>query len=317
MGTDTVSATPTGTVVPFRTAPPGSAVGTRIGLVASTGSDPFSMAVTESVAAQLETAGAELITCDPGADTTLMLDCARRLATQQVDGWIVVQPGDLGDALCDAGPVDVPLIAIAAPMSCQSAEVGADNRRAGFLVGSELGRIASLRPSCGKDSLVIVTNSATSIASEERTDGIRSGIETECPGLLPTELVLNVGPADRAHEEFAAVLNALPEDTAILLAAVDDGVALSAVAAIPETRSLRTTIAAIGADQRARCEIVANPRWIGDAALLPDRYGDVAVPALLDALRGREIPPRMFVETAFVTADSLGELYDLSDCPDQ
>lgn len=61
----------------------------HIGLVASTGSDPFRMAVTESLAAQLENAGAELITCDPGADTTLMLDCARRLATQQVDGWIV------------------------------------------------------------------------------------------------------------------------------------------------------------------------------------------------------------------------------------
>lgn len=211
----------------------------------------------------------------------------------------------------------MPLIAIAAPLSCQTAEVGADNRRAGFLVGSELGRTASLRPSCTKNSLVIVTNSATSTASEERAHGIRSGIETECPGLLPTELVLDVGPADRAHEEFAAALNALPDDTDILLGAVDDGVALSAVAAIPETRAPRTTIAAIGADQRARCEIVANPQWIGDAALFPDRYGDVAVPALLDALQGREIPPKMYVETAFVTADSLGQLYDLSDCPDQ
>ena len=163
----------------------------------------------------------------------------------------------------------MPLIAIAAPLSCQTAEVGADNRRAGFLVGSELGRTASLRPSCTKNSLVIVTNSATSTASEERAHGIRSGIETECPGLLPTELVLDVGPADRAHEEFAAALNALPDDTDILLGAVDDGVALSAVAAIPETRAPRTTIAAIGADQRARCEIVANPQWIGDAALFP------------------------------------------------
>jgi ribose transport system substrate-binding protein len=246
-----------------------------------------------------------------------MLDCARRLATQQVDGWIVVQPGDLGDALCDAGPVDVPLIAIAAPMRCQSAEVGADNRRAGFLVGSELGRTASLGPSCTKDSLVIVTNSVISTASEERADGIRSGIQAECPGLLPADLVLDARPADRAYNELVAALNALPDDTDILLAAVDDGVALGAAAAIPETRAARTAIAAIGADQRARCEIASNPQWLGDAALFPDRYGDVAVPALLDALHGREIPPKMFVETAFVTADSLGDLYDLSDCPDQ
>ena len=97
------------------------------------------MAVTESVAAQLQTAGAELITCDPGADTTPGPTATRRSATQQVDGWIVVQPGDLGDALCDAGPVDVPLIAIAAPLSCQTSEVGADNRRAGFLARVGMG----------------------------------------------------------------------------------------------------------------------------------------------------------------------------------
>ena len=127
-------------MVPFRTAAPSSAAGQRIGLVASAGSDPFSKAVTDSVAAQVEAAGAELISCDPGANATLVLDCARRLATQQVDGWITVQPGDAGEALCDAGPQDVPLIAIAAaPVSCETAEVGADDQRAGFLAGMELG----------------------------------------------------------------------------------------------------------------------------------------------------------------------------------
>jgi len=30
-----------------------------------------------------------------------------------------------------------------------------------------------------------------------------------------------------------------------------------------------------------------HPQLIGDAALFPDRYGDVAVPALLDVLHGR------------------------------
>ena len=74
-------------------------------------------------------------------------------------------------------------------------------------------------------------------------------------------------------------------------------------------------MAAIGAEEPARCEITANPRWIGDAALFPDRYGEVAVPALFDALQGQEIPRNMYIETTFVTADSLGDYYDITDCP--
>ena len=74
-------------------------------------------------------------------------------------------------------------------------------------------------------------------------------------------------------------------------------------------------MAAIGADQRARCQIVADPNWIGDAALFPDRYGEIAVPALLDTLRGQEIPRNMFIATEFLTADSLPDYYDVADCP--
>ncbi len=75
------------------------------------------------------------------------------------------------------------------------------------------------------------------------------------------------------------------------------------------------SLAGIGADQRARCEIRANPSWIGDAALFPDRYGEVAVPALLDAEQGQEIPSTMYIQTTFLTADTLALFYDVADCP--
>ena len=68
-------------------------------------------------------------------------------------------------------------------------------------------------------------------------------------------------------------------------------------------------------DDAARERIVAEPWWIGDAALFPDRYGEVAVPALLDAIAGKVVPADMYVETTFVTADSIAEFYDVGDCP--
>jgi len=307
---------PPGTVVPFRAVAPDSAVGQRIGLVASNGSDSFSKAVADSIVAQVQAAGAELISCDPGANATLALDCARRLATQQVDGWITVKPGDAGEALCAVGPQDVPLITIAAaPLSCETAEVGANDERAGFLAGMELGRTSRIRDTCAHDALIIVTNNATSTVSKQRVDGIRAGFSTQCTGpLTSNEVLVDGGTQDRGYEAFTNALTTMPDDADILLAAVDDGVALGA-AAIPDARADHITMAAIGAGQPARCEIIANPRWIGDAALFPDRYGEVAVPALLDALHGQEIPRNMYIETTFVTADSLGDYYDISDCP--
>jgi ribose transport system substrate-binding protein len=273
--------------------------------------------VTDSIAAQVQAAGAELISCDPGANPTLVLDCARRLATQQVDGWITVQPAETGEAVCAAGPQDAPLIAIAAaPVSCETAEVGADDRQAGFLTGMELGRTSRLRSGCADDILVILSNSATPTASAQRSDGIRAGFSSQCPGTLTQEAVLlDAATQDDAYQAFSRALGALPDDADILLAAVDDGAALGAAAAIPGDRAEHITMAAIGADQRARCQIITDPHWIGDAALFPDRYGEVAVPALLDSLRGQDIPRNMFIATEFLTAESLPDFYDVTDCP--
>ena len=305
-----------GTVVPFRTVAPGTSVGKRLGLISPAGSDPFGTAVTDSILAQVDAAGADLIRCDPGDDESLVLDCARRMATQKVDGWIVQQPGDLGPALCAAGPSGVPLITVAAPpVSCQSAGVGADDQQAGFLVGQALGRIARSRSHCVPDAVVIVANSATGTVSAQRVEGITAGYAASCPGPIPNERTVDAGTQDLSYAAFTSAITSLPDDAEILVAAVNDGAALGVAAAIPDARAGHVSLAGIGGDQRARCEIMANPDWIGDAALFPDRYGEVAVPVLLDALQGHAVPRTIYVPTTFVTAVTMAHFYDVADCP--
>lgn len=312
----TTTPPPPGTVVPFRTVTRNGASGRRIGLVAPTGSDAFGQEVTASIITQVTAAGADLIRCDPGADASLALDCARRMATQQVDGWIVLQPGDLGSALCDAGPQRVPLIVIAgAPLDCQTASVGADDRRAGFLAGRALGRTARSHTSCRHDAFVIVTNGAEKTVSADRVEGIREGFTAVCPDGPTHEMLLDAGTQDLAYDSFSTALTGVAADADVLAVAVNDAAALGVAAAVPESRREHVTVVAIGADQRARCEIIANRHWIGDAALFPDRYGEVVVPALLDALGGRSVPPRMFIESSFLSAADVAARYDIADCP--
>lgn len=321
--TATVTTTPSpslppGSAVPFRTVEPNSASGIRIGLIASSGSDPFSTAVAESVLTQAESAGADVIRCDPGANPSLELDCAQRLATQRVDGWIAVQPIGTGEALCAAGPRGAPLIGINTPaLSCQTARVGADDEQAGYVAGAALGQYVRTRLNCHHDAVMIVADGAAGDVAGERIDGIRAGLAAYCPAAPPAgEVTIDASGQGGAFEAFTAAFTALPADADVVVAATDDGAAFGAAAAIPAARTGHVTLAGIGADQRARCAIATDPRWIGDAALFPDRYGEVAVPALLDAVAGRPVPPNMYVETTFLDAYTLGDHYDLSECPD-
>lgn len=312
----TATALPTGTVVPFRTVAKNSAAGVRIGLIGPTSSDPFAKAVADSVVTQLETAGAALIRCDPGEDASLVLDCARRLTTQKVDGWIVVQAGNLGDALCAAGPAGVPLIAVgSAPMACETGWVGADDRRAGTQVGTALGRAAHASTDCADQTLVLVADSSAGPVSTARLDGIRAGFADQCPHATAEPKVLDGGTQDRAYKAFRTTLDTLPADSRVLVASVNDAAALGIAAAIPADHAETVTLAAVGGDHRARCEVAVNHAWLGDAALFPDRYGEVVVPALLDALDGRAVPPAMYVETRFLTAADFAGLYPNDECP--
>ena len=98
-------------------------------------------------------------------------------------------------------------------------------------------------------------------------------------------------------------LTALPDDADILLAAVDDGAALGAAAAIPAARAEHITMAAIGADQRARCEIIDQSTMDRRRGVVPGslRRNRRSRPARRP--RGQEIPRNMFVDTTFITAD--------------
>jgi ribose transport system substrate-binding protein len=312
----TATALPTGTAVPFRTVSPGSARGQRIGVIGPVASDSFSGAIVDSVVNQLTLAGAVVSRCDPGDDAALVLDCARRLATQRVAGWIVVQAGNLGDALCAAGPAGVPLVTVGtAPLSCETAWVGADDHRAGALVGDALGRHAATQGRCLDARLVIVADSAENPVSDTRVAGIRAGFAARCPGATTMPTTIDAATQDRAFVAFRAVLDAVPADGTVLVAAVNDSAALGAAAAVPDRRSDRVTLAAVGGGLRARCSLATTRFWLGDAALFPDRYGEVVVPALLDALRGAPTPPAMYVVPTFLTAGTVSTYYPHDTCP--
>lgn len=347
---------PAGVVTPFRTTEPGSATGKRIGLISPDATDPFSRAVTDSIIAETTTAGAALIRCDPGADGEFALECAQRLANQQVDGWIVQRSGWMfGDSLCGAGPRTVPMIVVDGPPGpCTTATVTADDSAAGRLAGSHLGEYSIHDHDCRFDTFILITDPTESAASTARAEGIREGFRQSCPDRLempfttaPTTPGTTVAPpptttdpsqqsasssaaAERArvtvvdtadqkavYDAVQRAIGAQPDSGRILIAAVSDGPAFTAMTAVRSAGRLEDVrLVAVGADQRSRCEIAGNPRWLGDAALFPDRYGELVVPSLIDAMAGRSIPQAMLTTPQFVDVSTVSGSYDVSSCPE-
>ncbi len=284
----------------------------RLGLIAPTNSDPFAQAVTTSIIARADTAGVQLTRCDSGNDPNVMLDCARRLATQRVDGWIVVDPGEAGPALCGVGPVAKPLVVVGdTSASCATVLVGVDDEQVGFSAGQALSRLDA-RGACGRDRILLITDPAGNAGSTARAEGIRAGLAGHCPDQQPVEVAVTA--AEHGAASIAAAMSDLPETAKVLIAAVDDGAALATVQAIPTARREAVTLVAIGLDQRARCQIANGPPWVGDIALFPEKYGDVVVPAVLDAIAGKVAAQAIRVPTAFVTRSTLGDFYDTGSC---
>lgn len=101
----------------------------------------------------------------------------------------------------------------------------------------------------------------------------------------------------------------------VLVAGINDEVVLGALAAARAAgRPDEMDAVGLGAATRARCEIATNPHWIGDTAFFPERYGEIAVPYLIDLLNGRDIPQRLFVRSVFINAANILDYYSVRNC---
>lgn len=304
-------------IVEFRTPKAGSGDGKKIGLIELGSSVPFSNLVTKGIQEAAKTAGAELVVCDSELDGQKALDCARSFGTQGVEGYLNFQSdAELSEAICNAGPKDAPVIAIdIAQEPCQLAFMGANNEYAGFLAGKAVGEFAKDEWNCEYDAYISLEQPEAGSVNEERMGGYRKGFESACPGELQNEKVLDASRTDIARTQFTDALTALPGQSKIVTVAINDDAILGALAAAKTAgREGDVFVSGQGADPSSWCEIKNNPQWIADTAYFPERYGEIGVPYLLEAVEGKQIADKLLVPHELVTSENIDQLYDLTEC---
>jgi ribose transport system substrate-binding protein len=304
-------AAPTGPST-YSGAEPGSGEGLTIGYISLGESIPFVSLVTQSLTEQAEIAGAELVVCDSEVLPEKALACAQNLAVQGVDGLLNFQLfEDAAAQICAEGP-QVPVISIDIHQRpCEVAFMGADNTRAGTVLGEAVGQAIQEASDCQYDALVLMTAEAAGEVIALRSDGTIAGFTNVCGE--PVNYTLLDVPSiaiDEARIKFTDYLTTQPGAERIVVLSLNDDMALGALAAATSAgRADDVWIGAHGADPSAHRELRCNPQWIGDVAYFPERYGEIAIPAIVDAIKGDPVPENLFIDHLAINAGNIAEHY--------
>ncbi|MCF8542996.1 MAG: sugar ABC transporter substrate-binding protein [Candidatus Nanopelagicales bacterium] len=292
---------------------PGSGEGFKVGYISLGDSIPFVKLVSDDIKAQAEAAGLELLFCDSEIDAAKALECARTFNTQGVQGIINFQLDEkAAPQICEAGP-DVPVVAVDIHQEpCEDTFMGADNAFAGELAGTNLGQHFQDNFSCEVDALVSLESPGAGAVNEARAGGMIDGFQSVC-GELPAGKLIPVDGGqniDGGREKFADILTSLGGAEKIAVVSLNDDMLLGAfAAATSQGREDQVFGVAQGADPSSWDAIQNNPGWIGDTAYFPERYGTIAVPAIIGLMKGQDVPAELFTEHVFINADNFAEYY--------
>jgi ribose transport system substrate-binding protein len=291
-------------ILPFRSA------ALSIGYISLDESQAFVRSVSDGIQRAADAAGIDLVACDAGWTRAGVEACAERLSEAGVHGLISFQPfDDLAAGVC-AATGDAPTIGIVYEQGpCQVALLEIDQAESGRLAGEAMGRFAAERWDCEVAAYVALESGADDPIGGARMEGHRAGYQEQCDLPRDTRALDGAQHLATARTQVAALLSTL-RGRPILVAGVSDIAILGAMEAAADAgRSNQLWYSGQLADPAIRREIACDDHFIASVAQFPERFGDTVVPALVEAIEGRAVAPRMEAELALVTAANVRSLY--------
>jgi ribose transport system substrate-binding protein len=283
----------------------------KIGYISLGDSVPFVKLVSDGIKSAAEEAGQELAFCDSQIDQAKALECAQNLKVQGVQGVLNFQVfQDSSPEICEAyGSVPTIAIDIIQP-PCQIAFMGANNREAGRMAGSAIGKHAKDTWDCDYTAYVSLESTASGQANTDRMGGFRDGFKEHCEIPADKERVLDgADRTDPALEQMTNLLGALPGDRIIVTAINEDGILGAIGAANTLGRQTDLWYAGQGADPSIWKDIACNPNYVATVAYFPERYGTLLIPNMVKALQGETIPEEIFTQHEIINKDNIRTIY--------
>jgi ribose transport system substrate-binding protein len=164
---------------------------------------------------------------------------------------------------------------------------------------------------CQYDALVLMTAQAAGEVIRLRSEGTIEGFTRICGEPINyTAVDVPSIAIDEARTKFSDYLTTQPTAQRIIVMSLNDDMALGALAAAENAgRTAHVWVGAHGGDPSAWKEVRCNTQWIADVAYFPERYGNIGIPAIIDAIKGNPVPSELYIDHQALTSANITQYY--------
>ena len=288
----------------------------KIGFANLTEDIVFTQLVRQGIEQVAEEAGnIELVLADNQLDGATALANADNFIVQGVDGVVEFQTDEkFGNVIMDKFRAEgIPVIAIDIPMP-GATFFGADKYRAGRLAGEAAAAWVDENWEGQVDTILLLELPQSGPIPAARMQGMLEGIQENIANPVPEEMVFRLDSKNTQEEAFRVVgdtLPKIPDAEHIVGMTINDGTALGTIAALEAAgRKDQAIVVGQGADPSGQEEMIKDGSiYLGATGYFPEKYGEKIIPAMLDALECKALPPSIYVDHVFINKDNLCDLY--------
>ena len=290
-------------------------LGHKVGYISPGDHIPFVKLVSASIRTEADRLGVNLLFCDTAGDPEQALRCAQSFAVREIQGLLTFQPfQEISPELCAVLPAGIPVIAVdTAQPPCQLSFVGANSRYAGYLGGIALGEYFKDNFDCDYTAYISLESSVPVDATRDRMDGYRDGFKESCR-IVNEQVLEGADRTDSALQQLSELLPELPGDRIAVVAPNEESIIGAITAARELGREGDLYYSGQGTDPSIWCHVRNDPNYIASVAYYPERYGTIAIPAIIDAIHGRTIASHLFTPHRTINSENIGEFYDVTNC---
>lgn len=285
----------------------------RLGYAGQSEEFSFSRVVSESVRHYAYAAGVELIQLDNHYAPRTAVRNAQQFVSEKVDLVIEFQTHsqvapEVSSVLANAG---IPLIAIDIPHP-GAFYYGANNYRAGWMAGHHLAQYCCNLWDGKFDELLTLGLPMAGEIPQTRLNGLVAGLREGLPKFDDRQVV-SLNGHGQYEKSLEVVRKHLRNNRGkrILIGGINDPSSLGALRAFEEAgRAEHCLVVGQNAIVEARREIRRkNSRFIGSVGYFPEAYGEAVLGFAFDILRGKEVPPALFIKHRMITSANVNETY--------
>ena len=206
---------------------------------------------------------------------------------------------------------NIPLIAVEVPHP-GATYFGANNYAAGLTGGRFLGKWAKAHWNGHVDEILLLEIQMSGPLPASRLTGFLMGVREELPQIDDSHIVrLNGNGRFGASLEIVRKHLQRIRAQRVLVGAMNDPSAIGVLRAFEEVgRGDNCAVMGHNASAEARVELRRpGSRLIGSVGYFPESYGSGVISLALDILRGRRVPPAVFIKHKLITPENIDHFY--------